>query len=75
METFDKQSHVEVHQQTHAVAAGLQIRQDLRLVDGPEFPDRLHFDDDSIFHDQIEAMLADQLAAIANLDQFLYVCP
>jgi hypothetical protein len=47
---------VKVDQKTNAFVTQLQVRQELRFVDGKYLLDRLHFDDDGIFDQKIDSV-------------------
>src|SRR5258708_24241410 len=48
--------HVEIEKQSELKAGELQVREDLRNVDGEQFFHALHFNDQAFFNDEINAV-------------------
>jgi hypothetical protein len=59
------------HQQTNPVSAGLEIRQNLGLMNRPQLLHSLHLDDDTPLDQKIQPVVCDRFAAILHVDPAL----
>jgi hypothetical protein len=60
------QSCVEVYEKSHSFASYLQVRENLGFKDGVKSLHALDFDDDYIFHKQIDTIFSDLLIFVEH---------
>jgi len=69
-ESFDavfQVSNIEVYEKSEGSSTEFQVGNDLRLMNGSNRVHRFQFDDDQIFHQEIDSVAEIQLNAIVNL--------
>jgi len=71
-ESFDavfQVSNIEVYEKSEGSSTEFQVGNDLRLMNGSNRVHRFQFDDDQIFHQEIDSVAEIQLNAIVNHGQ------
>ncbi len=71
LKAFNECSDIEVHQQPRTAAGCLLVRKNLCLVKPAQSPNGFDFNDHNAFNNQIDAVPADDLAAVLDQDDLL----